>query len=127
MLRCETTSLVNLKSKSYLVFSVGIVQFFIGQDSRPVSGPDLLEQPFGFCSGGESGDQSGTLPSPQQGDHLGMAAKVLNVPLDPLQGRDDVAEAVVARVLGVLAARQRVQRQEPEHSSPNIGITRCDE
>lgn len=43
-----------------------------------------------------------------------MTAEVLNVQLDPLEGRDDVAEAVVAAVLRVGLEREGLQREESE-------------
>ena len=43
-----------------------------------------------------------------------MTTEVLNVQLDPLEGRDDVAEAVVAAVLRVGLECERLKREESE-------------
>ena len=46
-----------------------------------------------------------------------MTSEVIDVQLDPLQGRHDVAEAVVAGGRGVGPLGERVQREEAEDAA----------
>ena len=107
---------------SYPIFSVGFLEALFREFSWSICSPDPLEKTLGFGCCSEGSDQGGALAPSQQGDLFGMTSEMLDVAADPLQGRHDVPQSIVARRFGVHPLRQRVQWQESEHSTSEIVI-----
>ena len=70
---------------SYLVLHVGLLQSLVAVAAVSVAGPDGLEQAPSPGHGGEGSDEGGAGAATQKGDLGGVAAKVLDVQLDPLK------------------------------------------
>ena len=106
--------------KNYLILSVGLFKRLAIEHTGSIADPSLLEQSFGFGGGGQGSDETGAGPAAQQGHLVRVSAKVLDVELDPLEGGDDVAHAVVSGRLRVSPLRQGISRQEAQNSSPIV-------
>ena len=55
-----------------------------------------------------------------------MSSEVLNVEVDPLEGGDEVAKAVVARRVGVALLGKRFQRQKAKDGAAIIQVHKDD-
>ncbi len=101
----------------YLIFFVSLFQRLVLKDSGSVRYPDPLDEITSLGSGSQGCHQSRSRPASKQSDLWGVTSEVIDVQLDPLQGRHDVAEAVVAGGRGVGPLGERVQREEAEDAA----------
>ncbi len=101
----------------YLIFFVSLLQRFVLKDSGSVRYPDPLDEITSLGCGSQGCHQSRSRPASKQSDLWGVASEVIDVQLDPLQGRHDVAEAIIAGGWGVGPLGERVQREEAEDAA----------
>ncbi len=96
----------------YLILLVSLLQGLILKDPGSVWDPDPLEQVLCLRRGSQGCHQGCPRPASEQGNLWGVASEMVDVEFDPLQGRDDVTQAVVAGGWGVGPLGEGVEGEE---------------